>query len=310
VTRVVALLVALATTAPARAEPEPADVIGYRVRKGDTLELVGAEFYGDRADAIFIVVANKLQHPRPLVPGEKLRIPRNREFVTRPGDTWTSLARDLLGDERRASFLAAFNDVGDSVAPPPSEALTAGTQIEVPLTIIYEPAGPETLAQISATYFGDAKYADLLKRYNFLDQGTVDKGDKLTVPVVHVKIRAQKLPAADNDSVQRHDRQRQASQAAPGAIQRARDAWADGDFNKVIDTLAQDTLDLDYLDLADAIEVGVLLGEAYCGSGLEAQALQSFQKVLRRKPDHALNSFSESPKVRALWLKAGGKVDE
>ena len=58
----------------------------YRVKQGDSLELIAAEFYGDRMKAVFIMVENKLTHARPLKPGERLRIPVNREITTSPGD--------------------------------------------------------------------------------------------------------------------------------------------------------------------------------------------------------------------------------
>jgi LysM repeat protein len=305
---VVALLLAGASVAIA--QPESGDAISYRVKKGDTLELVAAELYGERTDAILIMVANKMQHPRPLVPGEKIRIPRNREYVTAPGDRWASLANEFLGDERRAAFLAAVNDVGDGNTAPPTDALTAGTPIEIPLTVVHESAGGETLAMIAAAYFGDSKNADLLKRYNFLDRDTLDKGDRITVPIIHAKIRAQKVASADDDAARRRARQRAADEAALAALPLAREAWSQGRFDKVIELLNQEALDLDYLDVQRAIEVGLLLGKAYVAVNLDASAIEEFQKVLRRKPDHALAAFADSPKVCALWKRAGGKIDE
>ena len=54
--RAIAVLCALSGTAMAQ---EAADV-AYRVRQGDTLELIAAEFYGDHAHtAAFIVEENK-----------------------------------------------------------------------------------------------------------------------------------------------------------------------------------------------------------------------------------------------------------
>jgi hypothetical protein len=307
------ILVAVATglaARPALAQPESGDAIKYQVKKGDTLELVAAEFYGERTDAILILVANKMQHPRPLVPGEKLRIPRNREYVTAPGDTWRSMAHDFLGDERRAAFLAAVNDVGDGNAEPPTDALTAGTPIEIPLTVVHESAGAETLAMIAASYFGDSKNADMLRRYNSLDHDTLDKGEKVIVPIIHAKIRAQKVASAEDDAAQRKARQRNADEAALAALPPARQAWRDGAFDKVIELLNTDALDLDYLDVQRAIDVGLLLGKAFVAVHLDSSAVQAFQKVLRRKPDHALAAFAESPKVRALWKQAGGKLEE
>jgi len=84
-----------------RALAQESDVTIYRVKLGDTLDLIAAEFYGDRNKAIFIMVSNKIQHPRPLKQGERLRIPVTRQVTTSPGDTWETLAATYLGDPRR-----------------------------------------------------------------------------------------------------------------------------------------------------------------------------------------------------------------
>ena len=78
------------------------DYVQYKVRAGDTLSLLAAEYYGDRDHALFIMVANKMQHPRPLKPGEKLRIPVTREVTAAVGDNFDGLAQTYLGDKRRA----------------------------------------------------------------------------------------------------------------------------------------------------------------------------------------------------------------
>ena len=46
----------------------------YRVRKGDTLELLAAEYYGNRIHKIYIMVENGLDHERALKPGERVVI--------------------------------------------------------------------------------------------------------------------------------------------------------------------------------------------------------------------------------------------
>ena len=58
-----ALAVCALLAAPARADR---DYLTYKVRPGDSLALLAAEYYGDRNHAVFIMVANKLDHPRPL----------------------------------------------------------------------------------------------------------------------------------------------------------------------------------------------------------------------------------------------------
>ena len=117
------LLASLCASAPARAQK--LDTIKVRVKKGDTLALLAAEYYGDRQYAVFIMKANKLTHPRKLRPNEKIRLPIQREITAAVGDSLIGLAEEHLGDERRAEFLAEFNNLS------PTATLAAGCVAEM-----------------------------------------------------------------------------------------------------------------------------------------------------------------------------------
>jgi LysM repeat protein len=93
--RSLVIIALLATTAAAQTD---ATVLNYRVQKGDTLDVLAAEFYADRNDAIFIMVENKMKRPRALNPGERIHIPVTRDIRTEKGDTFESLAQRYLGD--------------------------------------------------------------------------------------------------------------------------------------------------------------------------------------------------------------------
>jgi predicted Zn-dependent protease len=95
----------------------PPQTIEHKVKAGDTLALLAAEYYGDRNHQIFIMVANRLDHPRALVAGERLVIPASREITADVGDTFASLAATYLGDARRGEFLATFNGLGAGDTP-------------------------------------------------------------------------------------------------------------------------------------------------------------------------------------------------
>src|ERR1700677_5127934 len=95
--------------ARAHAQADTVESITYRVKSGDTLDLVAAELYGYHGDVAVLVADNKLQHPRPLHPGERIKLPGTREIATAKGDSFESVAATYLGDARRAMFLAEFN---------------------------------------------------------------------------------------------------------------------------------------------------------------------------------------------------------
>ncbi|MBT8495148.1 MAG: LysM peptidoglycan-binding domain-containing protein [Deltaproteobacteria bacterium] len=288
----------LATAMPAAAQDTP--VIRHRVKAGDSLALLAAEYYGDRRHAIFIMVANKMTHPRALKPREILRIPMNRRITAKAGDSLETLAKQHLGDERRGPFLAAFNNlaVGSSVA--------VGQEVVIPIHVPHTAAAKEKIDNIAAAYFGDRKKGKLLKKYNFLKSGLLGPGEKIIVPINHVRVQASKLPPPDPDSTARVQKRAEMQKRARQAIPVVRAAWRGGDFATVKRALTP--VETEYLDVDLAVEIGVLLGATYIAFGDDETALATFQKALERRPDHLLSAYEYSPKVRAVWQRAGGGV--
>ena len=297
------IAVALAMPRSAVAQGEQSDIITIRAKQGDSLALLAAEFYGDRNKAIFIMVANKLDHPRPLKPGERIRIPISRPYTTAPGDTFETIAANFLGDAKRGTFLAEFNGLQ------PDDRIPSGTDLFIPFTITHTAQNTESIAQIASAYFGNDKNAQMIRQYNFFgDKDSLDKGEKLIVPIFNVRLQASKLPPLDADSTQRREKQKKAQTHAATAIPAARIAWRDGDFALVKDTLAGLGQDVDYLQTEQAVEVGVMLGAMHLAFGDDKPALEAFKRVLERKPGHLLSPYYYSPKVIAVWKEAGGGI--
>jgi LysM repeat protein len=296
-----ALLLVLALGSGALAQPTTTQV--YRVKPKDTLDVIAAEYYGDRAHSTFIVAENKLKNGR-LQPYSRLRIPVTKEITTAKGDTFSSLATTYLGDERRAPFLADYNDM------PVDDSLATGTAITIPFHISHTPDSTESLASIAARYYGDNKQADLLKRYNFLEANTVGKGEQVFVPVLDVRVRASKLPPLDTEAKDRRRQVQKIAEATAVALPAARAAWLQGDFNHVRGLLEPFADQLEYMNSATAIAVGLLLGRAHLAFDNVDGATAAFKQVRERKPTHKLSPYSESPKVIDAWKQAGGLVQE
>jgi phage tail protein X len=275
----------------------------YRVRQGDTLELIAAEFYGDRGKAVFIVAENKLTRPRPLRPGERLRVPVSHEITTAPGDTFESLAMTYLGAARRGAFLAEWSGLSHE------DSLPAGTPITIPFTLAYTAQSPESLAEIARTFFGDARNAELLRHYNQLERSSIDRGETLLIPAYHVRLNLAKQPPLDAESKARRDHRRDALARAARALPAARLAWRTGDFAAVKAALIPIEPDLDYLDTDEVVELGVLLGAAHVAYDDAEAALACFKRVIDRQAQHALRRYDFSPKVLAVWQKAGGPIE-
>jgi len=302
-----AVLVALAGLAiaarPARAGngDAPNNTIFYRVKQGDTLPLIAAEYYGDRNKAIFIMVENKIAHAKALKPGERLRIPVSREVTTNSDDTWETLAGAYLGDPRRAPFLADFNNMSSQ------ESVPAGTMLHVPFSVNHRAEATETLGNISAAYFGDIKHGEMLRRYNFLEKNSIERGESIMVPVFHVRLQASKMPPPDAETKRRQALRRSAASDAATAIPKAWQAWRAGEYADIETLLLK--IDPDYADPKHAVDLRLLLGLARTAEGKVDLAVDDFKKVLELKPGHVLRKFDYSPRVLEVWGKAGGKSE-
>jgi LysM repeat protein len=292
-----ALVLLLVLTRIAAAQPD-ATVINYRVQKGDSLDLLAAELYSDRDDAVFIMAENKMQKPRKLNPGERLRIPVTRDIRTEKGDSFESLAKKYLGDEKRAGFLADYNhrSIEDSLA--------TGTELAIPFHITHTATATESLSSISTTYFGNAKHADELAKWNSLDKTSLDKGEQIEVPVLTVHVRDGRLPPLDADAQARDKQRHDAVALAQLALPTAHAASLQGDYARVKDVLAPLADKTDYLDTDTAIEVDLLLGRAHVAFDDTALAVAAFSRVLARKPRYELSPYYDSPKVLEAWQKA------
>jgi LysM repeat protein len=297
-----ALVVAAVLAGPALAQPnETADTVWYRAKQNDTYGFIASEYYGDRSKAVFIITENKIQRPAPLRGYERLRIPIIREITTSPGDSFQSLAASFLGDQRRGAFLAEANQMS------PDDNLAAGTPLLIPFTVTHTADAKESLAQVAAQYYGDGKLAETLKAYNFLDKGTLDKGEAITIPSVNVRMHPRHVPPPDAEAKLRREKRRENGKLAATAIPIARHAWRTGDYATVKKILAE--IDVAYVELLPAIEVGILLGSALVAFGDLDGATTAFRHVLDRKPSHTLRRVDHSPKVLAVWTKIQGPVE-
>ena len=286
---------------PAFAQDATVDTINYRVKDGDTLSLVAAEYYGDRKKAIFIMAENKFERARPLKPGERLKIPVNREITTSPNDTFETLAGNYLGDPRRGVYLAEFNNMS------PDDRLPAGTPLQIPFTITHRADASESFASIAAAFLGDKSQAEMVRGYNFAEKSSIDKDETIQVPIFNVRLPASKMPPVDGEAKNRRQARRDAVQRAAMNIPRAWAAWRTGEV-KVIETVLAD-IDVDYLDTNDEITVSLLRGLAAAGTGNKELAIEHFKAVHARNEAFVLRKFDYSPKILELWKQAGGSTD-
>ncbi|HEY8146852.1 MAG TPA: LysM peptidoglycan-binding domain-containing protein [Kofleriaceae bacterium] len=304
-TRWLALTLLLATGIARAQTPAsaPPTVTIHKVQKGDTLELLAAEYYGDRRHKIYIMIENRLDHARDLKPGEKLRIPISSEITATVGDSLASLAAQYLGDERRARYLAEFNGLSTD------GSVAAGMSIAIPLRVTYRAEGSESLRSIASALFADDKKAELLKDYNDLKVDELEKGQTITIPI-YLRVQPSKRRPPDADSAALVAKRTEVLERARRVLPGARAAFKAGDYHAVKRDMAALVGDFPYLDADLVVEIGVLLGSAYVAFDDVDTARATFEQVLERSPKYALKAYHHSPKVRDVWKKAGGAVDE
>ena len=168
-----------------------------RTQQGDNLELLAAEYYGNRKHKIYIMVENDIDHDLELAPGTKLNIPISREVTSSNGDTLETLAKTHLGDARRSAFLAQFNQFKKDAS------IAAGQMIRIPMRVTYRAARETSLKDVSLSLFATSKKAKFLKRYNFLKTEKLKPGQSIVVPILDVETQLAKRPPQDQESAAR-----------------------------------------------------------------------------------------------------------
>lgn len=305
------VVAALVGTAEAR-------VVVYTARAGDTPESIAADYYGNRSQAIFILETNGFERDKPLRPGQKVRIPTAFHYRVRRGDTLEGLAQRFLDDKRRATFLAAFSGLRGT------DKLREGQDLLVPFQHVHRPEAPESLQSIARLFYGDGSKAKLLADYNFRPPSAVmlAKGDRILVPIAHVKIRAVKLeqvavrpsgktkePPAPTVTLaaappkEAQKREAELAERVGKQLQIAETAYKDGSYSDVPAVLDK-VLTEEEPSEPQLAELFKLKAFAYVALGLDELAVKAFREVLARKPDLALDAATVSPKIRAAFDRA------
>jgi hypothetical protein len=162
----------LGVSAVARAFP-------HVVKKGETLAQIAERTYGRVEMEQLLVAANGLDSGGgiPIVAGMRLEVPALGHRRVTDGETWATLALELLGDERRGEVLAMANGSMPWLAP------TDGQEIIVPYNLRVVAGSNDSLLTIAYRYLGDRDQAWMLDGYNHRRSEPVHRGDVVLVPL-------------------------------------------------------------------------------------------------------------------------------
>jgi LysM domain len=270
------------------------------VQKTETLAQIAERTYGRIQYEKILVAANALdaQGGTSIVAGQRLEIPAVGHYRVTAGETWASMAKQLLGDGdvARATVFAQANDTMPWI--PPSD----GAEIIVPYNLRYIITQADTIVTIAQRFMGEKEKAWLLDQYNHLKGQPLRRGDVVLVPLVNLPLtEAGKTEAAAAEAAVR-------SQAAGATreIQRKVDSefpvlLSDVRGGRYVDAVTRGVRMLALGDLTKH-QLAIIhrqLTEAYVALDALGLAASSCAAWRANDPKARLNSTFLSPKILA-----------
>jgi hypothetical protein len=154
------------------------------VSPGDTLASLAERYYGRIQQERLLVAANFLdaRGGTPIVPGMRLEVPALGHHRIAHGETWETLAAELLGSPSRADVLSAANGSSPWLAP------EDGSEIAVPFNLRVAVGEREELPAIAYRHLGDMNKAWMLDHYNGLGGKKPVPGEVLLVPITDLTL--------------------------------------------------------------------------------------------------------------------------
>ena len=164
----------------------------YVVQPKESVAQIAERMYGKVELERVIVAANGLDIRRGagIVAGMRLELPAVSYRTVLPGDTWKSIAAEVLGDAERGVQLAQLNDAKPWMDP------GVGREIMVPYNLRYVAAGGDTAEVVAYRFMGKRDAAWLVATYNGLERNTLKQGEILLVPLSNLELTEEGKRAA------------------------------------------------------------------------------------------------------------------
>ena len=280
--------------------PSDASAFGHVVSQGETLAQIAIRYYGTPRFEAAIAGANALDAHggSAIVAGQPLEIPAPAHHRVKDGETWFGLARQYLGDPRRAEVLARAN--GTVAWVPPVE----NQEIEIPAVVAHIAAEHDTMPGLAQRYLGDVNKAWELDVYNNRDdKQKLLRGDVVLVPLIDLSLTEEGKKAAraaaertrTEGGGQAYEAQRRAEADIPPLL-------ADVRAGRYVDAVAKGNrlLGSGELTKPQLASIHRALLEAYVAldaAGLAAGACSAWKAAAGG--DVRLDARSVSPKIRA-----------
>ena len=290
------LLLALLAAAPATAR---AQRVMHRVRFGETPATISQHYYGNKAFAQVIQIANGIgsnQRPAKLTAGSYIRVPTAWVHTETKSTTFAALAARYLRDRRRWPALAMLNQIRGR-----RRRVKAGQKVLIPFILPYTITAGDDFTDLSQRFYGTKKYGGLIASFNFIKATRPSPGAQLEIPLGSPRIEPQVLEQLTNEQVLglagEESSERERLQEANALIRR-------GDYWEVPLRLMQLLARGSAADDSHIAEIFKLLAVAYVAVGQPELAEKSFREALLREPGLTLDVVTTSPKVMRAFIDA------
>jgi phage tail protein X len=168
------------------------DAFPHIVGEGESVAQIAEMMYG-RVELERVIVAVNALDARGgtvLVPGMRLEIPAVGYHQVSPGETWHSIAAELLGASKRGDVLANLNGAQPWLRP------AAGREIVVPYNLRYVASRGDTTQALAYRYLGRRDEAWVVAAYNGLKRAQLRQGEVVLVPLTDLALTARGKSAA------------------------------------------------------------------------------------------------------------------
>ena len=150
----------------------------HLVSPGDSASKIAKIYYGSFRATDALLVYNDRSSTR-LSAGDRLKVPFCPRHRVRAGDTWSALTERYLGQGEAYDTVARLNGLS-SRAP-----LQVGQEIVFPVVKRHRLRRGETLDRLSERFMGSTVFADVLARFNGVDDPRrLVVGTELRVPMM------------------------------------------------------------------------------------------------------------------------------
>jgi hypothetical protein len=275
----------------------------HLVKEGETLASIAERMYGAVQLERILVAANGLLGAGavPIAAGMRLEIPAPSHYRVLPGDSFASIARELLGGEHRAPELAFANDTKPWLPPDP------GTQLVVPYNLRIVASDEDTLTGLAYKYLGDRRKAWALDQYNKLEGRAVKRGDTLLIPLVELPLTDDGKKAALAAEVLQHSEGagsgRDVQLRAKTELPRLVGEVQSGHYVEAV-VRGVGLLNAGELARAQLALIHRQLLEAYTALGANGLATEACQRWLSNDSNAKLDPVVLSPKILAACAHA------